>query len=1019
MKNLRNVKDAQTKTTKTNSKLKGLAFLQFALLMISMPSAMAVTPPPTPTVTSVTVDGASSLSCAPSDCEDKKVVITGTNFDSSFTVLGFAAGSIKSCSRDNNSQITCTLAKLLANSSNNIKVKNTISNKTAATGVNFPITVLTTPTVTSITVDGASSLSCTPSDCEDKKVIITGTNFDSSFTVLGFAAGSIKSCSRDNNSQITCTLAKLLANSSNNIKVKNVSTNKTAATSVNFPITVLAPTVTSISPASIADCANIDVQISVSNLDPSPSSYDFGTSLPVTGCTYAGSGKLNCKSTRSSLTANKSLSAIVLKETFASSPANKVFSSAKYTTPFAVTAVPLDVCTNTQSTNTTVTGAASALPAESATTKLETGASQITVTGVTASVPSCGGSPKVTISGSGFNLSSFERGSSTTPSSKDNIAVKALNSGANIFSSCTRVTNNSIDCYIDKNSLPATKKGLTVQLGKKITKTVGKTSSLVSLASQTAKFDYYALSNDACASLPLSYPYLFNISSLSCYPSECENKSIVITGKNFASDASVLGFAAGIIKSCTRNSSTQISCITDKLSARSIQRISVKNLTDNQTTDVVNVPILVLPALATDIAADGRGDINCLESNNYCKDKPLIITGINFDSGVSVSGFSSGIVKYCTKNSNTQITCILNSQNTSSTYKIKVANNIDDLNSSKIQSLDFTINVLQNNDTKTYSNWCSPRATAELRADGTVVTWGNNVCGGDSSAVQSQLNNVTQIYPSAYGFAALKADGTVVTWGHPNSGGDSSSVQNKLNNVVQIYSNALSFAALKSDGTVVTWGDGSNGGDSSSVQNKLNNVIHIYTNNYFNTSYISFFSSYAALKADGTVVTWGNNECGGDSSIVQSQLNNVIHIYSDGQSYVALKADGTVVTWGAAYLDGSKVQSKLNNVIQILAGYGEWVALKADGTVVIWGGYNSAVQSQLNNVNQIIQGPSGSWAALKADGTVVTWGNVETGGDSSAVQSQLNNVIEIRPKGQHLEALKADGTIVTWGGWYE
>ena len=50
--------------------------------------------------------------------------------------------------------------------------------------------------------------------------------------------------------------------------------------------------------------------------------------------------------------------------------------------------------------------------------------------------------------------------------------------------------------------------------------------------------------------------------------------------------------------------------------------------------------------------------------------------------------------------------------------------------------------------------------------------------------------------------------------------------------VVEIYSNAGAFAALKSDGSVVTWGAPSSGGDSSHVSSELNSrVIQIYSSN--------------------------------------------------------------------------------------------------------------------------------------------------------------------------------------------
>ena len=48
-----------------------------------------------------------------------------------------------------------------------------------------------------------------------------------------------------------------------------------------------------------------------------------------------------------------------------------------------------------------------------------------------------------------------------------------------------------------------------------------------------------------------------------------------------------------------------------------------------------------------------------------------------------------------------------------------------------------------------------------------------------------------------------------------------------LSNIVAIYANAGAFVAIAADGRVVTWGDDDAGGDSSAVASKLVNVKSI------------------------------------------------------------------------------------------------------------------------------------------------------------------------------------------------
>ena len=51
----------------------------------------------------------------------------------------------------------------------------------------------------------------------------------------------------------------------------------------------------------------------------------------------------------------------------------------------------------------------------------------------------------------------------------------------------------------------------------------------------------------------------------------------------------------------------------------------------------------------------------------------------------------------------------------------------------------------------------------QLGTDGSVISWGNPSCGGDTFDVQDQLYDVNFIKGTKVAFAAIRADGTV-TW---------------------------------------------------------------------------------------------------------------------------------------------------------------------------------------------------------------------------------------------------------------
>ena len=138
------------------------------------------------------------------------------------------------------------------------------------------------------------------------------------------------------------------------------------------------------------------------------------------------------------------------------------------------------------------------------------------------------------------------------------------------------------------------------------------------------------------------------------------------------------------------------------------------------------------------------------------------------------------------------------------------------------------------------------RAFAFLRANGSVFTWGDVQCGGDSSHIKHQLQDVVQIQATLCAFAALREDGSVVTWGHRNYGGDSDRVRSRLQDVCQIVPSMSAFAALLGSGSVVCWGDVEVVRSSKLAEDELVGVHQILATLY----------AFAAVRNCGSVVTW-------------------------------------------------------------------------------------------------------------------------------------------------------------------
>ena len=138
--------------------------------------------------------------------------------------------------------------------------------------------------------------------------------------------------------------------------------------------------------------------------------------------------------------------------------------------------------------------------------------------------------------------------------------------------------------------------------------------------------------------------------------------------------------------------------------------------------------------------------------------------------------------------------------------------------------------------------------------------------------------------------------------------------------VVNVYANESAFAALREDGSVVTWGEIETGGDSYSAAVQLSGqtkVVDIYANLY----------SFAALREDGSVITWGDFDFGGDSSNVKNAIDgtiNVKNIYATERAFAALRSDGSVISWGE--VDDRLVSKELNGAFDVVAIYTNSIA---------------------------------------------------------------------------------------------
>ncbi|WP_086775605.1 Ig-like domain-containing protein [Vibrio coralliirubri] len=223
------------------------------------------------------------------------------------------------------------------------------------------------------------------------------------------------------------------------------------------------------------------------------------------------------------------------------------------------------------------------------------------------------------------------------------------------------------------------------------------------------------------------------------------------------------------------------------------------------------------------------------------------------------------------------------------------------------------------------------------------------------------------------------------------------------------------ISALKNDNSVFTWSFFDNQHVSFPTDKP-----RISTTNARNTAVLTEAHRVSIIALNGIP-----NDTGGDTSLVDDKLFDIVSITANLDAFAALRNDGRIITWGHPNSGAVDFSETLTNITNIWGGYVRFLAKNKDGDLAEWGGTEcydkpndcisiADIQQELGDVTDVIFN-SGATAAINDNGTVTTWGVQASGGNTSDVKEALKDVQDVFASPKGFTALRSDGSLVVWG----
>ena len=204
--------------------------------------------------------------------------------------------------------------------------------------------------------------------------------------------------------------------------------------------------------------------------------------------------------------------------------------------------------------------------------------------------------------------------------------------------------------------------------------------------------------------------------------------------------------------------------------------------------------------------------------------------------------------------------------------------------------------------------------------------------------------------------------------------------------------------ALKRDGTVVAWGQNDNG------------QCNVPPGSYAAIGAGANFS--LAIRADGSVIAWGSNA---QRQVSDAPRGSGFVAVKGGDSFtVALRRDGSILAWGGDAYGQVSLAPTGTGFTAIAAGDSHVVALRSDGALVSWGNPLATAGMPTAGTFTAIGAGGSQSLAVRSDGSIVSWGEDRYGYDLAKVPAGTDYV-SVAAGYLHALALTKDGSVVGWG----